>query len=53
MFFIFMKGIFWIIRVNQPPTGRTRSAQAGKHVNSQRNDADYESTNDFANEIFD
>lgn len=48
-----MKGTFWIIRMNQPPAGRTGSTQAGKHVDSQRSDADYESTNDFANEIVD
>lgn len=53
MLFIFMKEIFGIISANRPPTGRTGSARARKHVNSPRNGADYESTNDFANEIFD
>lgn len=52
MFFIFMKATFWIIGINQAPAGQTGSAQAGKHVNSQRSDADYDSTNDLTNEIF-
>lgn len=53
MFFIFMKGTLWIIRMNQPPAGRARSAPAGKHVNSQRSDADDETTNGLTNEICD